>query len=49
MKGLPYYTVRKGNGYWQPTPEMKRAGFLPEGDPVMVEQGYAVRYDGGER
>lgn len=29
MKGLPYYTVRRGNGYWQPTAEMRRAGFLP--------------------
>lgn len=24
-----YYSVRKGRGYWQPTPEMRRLGFAP--------------------
>ncbi|MBX9760678.1 MAG: hypothetical protein K2Y29_18000 [Beijerinckiaceae bacterium] len=24
---IPYYVVKKGNGYWQPTPAMKAAGF----------------------
>lgn len=25
---IPYYSVRKGFGYWQPTAEMKRHGFV---------------------
>lgn len=24
---IPYYSVKKGRGYWQPTPKMKAAGF----------------------
>ncbi len=26
---IRYYAVKKGRGYWQPTPEMRRLGFLP--------------------
>lgn len=26
---IPYYVVKKGNGYWQPTKAMRAAGFAP--------------------
>lgn len=26
---IPYYTVKKGRGFWQPSPAMREKGFLP--------------------